>query len=62
MHLHYGDMTDATNLIRAVQEVQPDGTPSKLLDTSRLTALDWQPTISLEERIASTYVWYHANT
>lgn len=23
MHLHYGDMTDATNLIRIVQEVQP---------------------------------------
>ncbi|MEM8760780.1 MAG: GDP-mannose 4,6-dehydratase, partial [Pseudomonadota bacterium] len=22
--LHYGDMTDATNLIRLVQEVQPD--------------------------------------
>lgn len=24
MHLHYGDLTDATNLIRIVQEVQPD--------------------------------------
>jgi GDPmannose 4,6-dehydratase len=24
LHLHYGDMTDATNLIRIVQEVQPD--------------------------------------
>ena len=24
MHLHYGDMTDATNLIRIVQETQPD--------------------------------------
>src|SRR5579862_6417128 len=23
-HLHYGDMTDATNLIRIVQETQPD--------------------------------------
>lgn len=23
-HMHYGDMTDATNLIRIVQEVQPD--------------------------------------
>lgn len=23
-HLHYGDMTDATNLIRLVQEIQPD--------------------------------------
>lgn len=24
LHLHYGDMTDATNLIRIIQEVQPD--------------------------------------
>jgi GDPmannose 4,6-dehydratase len=24
LHLHYGDMTDATNLIRLVQEIQPD--------------------------------------
>jgi GDPmannose 4,6-dehydratase len=24
LHLHYGDMTDATNLIRIVQEVRPD--------------------------------------
>ena len=23
-HLHYGDMTDSTNLIRIIQEVQPD--------------------------------------
>lgn len=24
MHLHYGDLTDATNLVRIVQQVQPD--------------------------------------
>ena len=24
LHLHYGDLTDATNLIRIVQNVQPD--------------------------------------
>src|SRR3974377_1518464 len=24
LHLHYGDLTDATNLIRIVQQVQPD--------------------------------------
>jgi GDPmannose 4,6-dehydratase len=24
MFLHYGDMTDATNLIRMMQEIQPD--------------------------------------
>ena len=24
MHLHYGDLTDATNLVRVIQSVQPD--------------------------------------
>ena len=24
MHLHYGDLTDSTNIIRVIQEVQPD--------------------------------------
>ncbi len=24
MHLHYGDLTDATNLIRVIQQIQPD--------------------------------------
>ena len=37
---------------------KPDGTPRKLLDTSRLTALGWQPSIPLEQGVASTYDWY----
>lgn len=37
---------------------RPDGTPRKLLDTSRLRALGWQPTISLSEGISETYEWY----
>ena len=37
---------------------KPDGTPRKLLDTSRLTALGWQPSITLEEGIAGTCAWY----
>ena len=37
---------------------KPDGTPRKLLDTARLTALGWQPSIELEEGIAQTYKWY----
>ncbi len=34
---------------------QPDGTPQKLLDISRLKALGWRPQISLEQGIADTY-------
>jgi GDP-L-fucose synthase len=36
---------------------RPDGTPRKLLDVSRLTALGWQARIGLKEGIASTYEW-----
>jgi GDP-L-fucose synthase len=39
---------------------RPDGTPRKILDTSRLTALGWQPTIRLREGIEKTYRWYLA--
>ena len=37
---------------------KPDGTPRKLLDTSRLTSLGWQPSTQLSDGIASTYGWY----
>jgi len=37
---------------------RPDGTPRKLLDTSRLQALGWTPQITLEQGIASTYAWF----
>lgn len=37
---------------------RPDGTPQKLLDVSRLTALGWTPSISLGEGIARTVDWY----
>jgi GDP-L-fucose synthase len=36
---------------------RPDGTPRKLLDVSRLTALGWEARIGLKEGIASTYQW-----
>lgn len=37
---------------------QPDGTPRKLLDVSRMRALGWSPSILLREGIASTYQQY----
>ena len=37
---------------------KPDGTPRKLLDTTRLTELGWQPSISLEAGVRATYDWY----
>jgi GDP-L-fucose synthase len=37
---------------------KPDGMPRKLLDTSRINDLGWQPTISLRDGLASTYAWY----
>lgn len=40
---------------------KPDGTPRKLLDVSRLKALGWQASISLEEGLRSTYEWFLKN-
>ena len=40
---------------------KPDGMPRKLLDTSRINELGWQPHISLRDGVASTYEWYLAN-
>jgi GDP-L-fucose synthase len=37
---------------------KPDGTPRKLLDTSRLTALGWTPKIKLKAGIEDTYAWF----
>jgi GDP-L-fucose synthase len=42
---------------------KPDGTPRKVLDVSRIKALGWKPSITLDEGIASTIAWYkEANT
>jgi GDP-L-fucose synthase len=40
---------------------RPDGTPRKLLDTSRIGALGWEPRITLEAGIRSTYAWFLEN-
>lgn len=35
-----------------------DGTPRKLLDTSRINELGWNPQIKLKEGLKSTYEWF----
>lgn len=37
---------------------QPDGTPQKLLDVSRISGLGWHPRIALQEGLAETYDWF----
>jgi GDP-L-fucose synthase len=40
---------------------KPDGTPRKLLDTSRLEHLGWSAPTSLDEGLRRTYEWYVHN-
>jgi GDP-L-fucose synthase len=37
---------------------KPNGTPRKLMDSSRLAALGWRPKTSLEEGIGEVYRWF----
>ena len=74
-HINCGAGTDITiaELARIVKEsvgfegeivmdaTKPDGTPRKLMDSSRIRALGWEPTISLPDGIARTYRWFREN-
>jgi GDP-L-fucose synthase len=74
-HINVGSGTDVTiaELAGIVAEVtgfagrlsfdtsRPDGTPRKLMDVSRLTAMGWQARIGLRDGIAETYRWYLEN-
>lgn len=40
---------------------KPDGTPRKLLDTSKINNLGWYPKISLDKGLSETYNWYLEN-
>jgi GDP-L-fucose synthase len=40
---------------------KPDGAPRKLMDISRLNALGWQSSISLEQGLRDTYRWFLDN-
>ncbi|EHK7543011.1 GDP-L-fucose synthase [Vibrio cholerae] len=40
---------------------KPDGTPRKLMDVSRLTALGWHYQVNLLQGLTKTYQWFLAN-
>ncbi|HEY5916730.1 MAG TPA: GDP-L-fucose synthase [Chryseolinea sp.] len=66
----YGEDVTIRELATMIQEItgytgaltfntqKPDGTPRKLLDSSRINSLGWKPGISLSEGIAATYQSY----
>ena len=45
----------------AFDRSRPDGTPRKLLDSSRMHALGWQAATTLEEGLRLYYAWFLAN-
>jgi GDP-L-fucose synthase len=40
---------------------KPDGTPRKLMDSSKIQGMGWKPKITLKEGIVETYKWYVEN-
>ena len=37
---------------------RPDGTPRKIMDNSKLTALGWSPALSIEAGLKKMYRWF----
>ena len=76
MHLNIGFGTEIsiTNLAKLISEIVgycgeisfnssvPDGTPRKLLDSSKIFSMGWKPSTSLHEGIKSTVDWYIENS
>ncbi|OIW01358.1 hypothetical protein TanjilG_12898 [Lupinus angustifolius] len=74
-HLNVGSGKEVTikELAELVKEVvgfegdliwdttKPDGTPRKLMDSSKLAGLGWTPKISLKDGLVDTYKWYSEN-
>ncbi len=60
-------IADLASLVKSIVDYEgkivydhskPDGTPRKLLDVSKITALGWQPQITMRQGIESTYRWF----
>ncbi|QPJ65268.1 MAG: GDP-L-fucose synthase [Candidatus Nitrohelix vancouverensis] len=41
---------------------KPDGAPRKLLDSSRIKSLGWNPAVPFREGVRSTYEWFRNNS
>ncbi len=41
---------------------KPNGTPRKLLDTSKINNLGWKPKTTLSEGLKYTYEWFKNNS
>ena len=73
LNIGWGEDISIRELAALIQEIvgfsgrlrfdssKPDGTPRKLLDTSRVNALGWRPKISLRDGIVATYRWFLAH-
>lgn len=58
---------DLANMIKTAVEYEgsltwdtnrPDGMPKRMLDSSRLLDLGWEPSVALNKGLAKTYAWY----
>ncbi|MBV9673059.1 MAG: GDP-L-fucose synthase [Verrucomicrobia bacterium] len=66
----YGEDITIRELVAIISEIigckarlifdhtKPDGTPRKLLDSSRLRNLGWRPRLTLHEGVRQTYDWF----
>ena len=69
----YGDDITIRNLAKIIKscvgykgnifwdETKPDGTPKKLMDSSKFKNIGWKPTITLEKGVEYVYSWYLKN-
>ena len=73
INVGYGEDIEIRELAHSIGEIvgfsgslnydttKPDGTPRKLMDTSKLFDLGWKPKIDLQTGVAQTYEWFLAN-
>lgn len=70
INVGYGEDITIADLARLVAQVtgfdgkivfdatKPDGTMRKLMDSSRLTAMGWKPSVALTDGVRETYRWF----